>query len=211
MPAKPSSVWNATGTEPKRKTPVTGEEYGSKTCGSSHKRIRFVLPSWLIDPEPWGEFWPLPLSAIVVAFIVAAFVHHPNRLRQRYLITVGAMFAMALLGIVTGKIMGQSREAAVGTVMPAILTFLGGALIYILNTRGVRQQIMGSAAVIGFTLCLALGIHWGATARVNAELNALKLKEIAKFKATLQKRVNDRRLDGLERQLNQRKKSPDRR
>ena len=165
-----------------------------------------MFPIWLEDPDWLIESWPLPVFSLLMALVITLCVSRPLNLQQKFLLMAGAVFALSLLGVVTGKIMGQSREAAVGTVMPAILTFLGGLLIYVLNKADERKQIMAIAVFIGFTLSLAVGIHWGATARTNAELNQLKNEEIAKFKGAVQKITNDERLERLKLDLKRKEK-----
>lgn len=162
-----------------------------------------MLPSWIFDLELWGEFLPLPVFSLLVAAVVAVVACNPliKKNRPNFMIILGLIFALSLLGLVTGKIMGQSRDGAVGAVMPAILTLLGGLLVYVMKTSEKRTQSLAAAGIVGFTLCLAIGINWGAKARQNAELNALKFQENAKFKAEVQKLINDDRLQRLKHDL----------
>lgn len=85
-----------------------------------------------------------------------------------------AVFAFSLLGFVTGELMGDSREGVVGSVIPAVLTLLGGVAAYIVTSRGVREQAATSGILICFTFCLLVGSAFGIRLRVEyeTELNA---------------------------------------
>jgi hypothetical protein len=80
-----------------------------------------------------------------------------------------AVFAFSVLGFVTGKVMGNSREAAVGTIVPAVLTLLGGIAIYVIGAKGTRVQGPVSAMVLCFAVCLFAGSHFGAQLRYEYE------------------------------------------
>ncbi|UOK72174.1 hypothetical protein [Ancylobacter polymorphus] len=73
--------------------------------------------------------------------------------------------AFALLGFVTGSIMGHSRTPAVNAVLPAALTFLGGTLVYLIGTKGLREQVGTAGFVLCFALSLFIGTHFGARMR----------------------------------------------
>jgi hypothetical protein len=77
-----------------------------------------------------------------------------------------AITTFSMLGFVTGDIMGQSRDAAVGAVLPAVLTLLGGVTIYIMGSKGVETQARVSAMVLCFSIALLAGSLYGATLRV---------------------------------------------
>jgi hypothetical protein len=51
-----------------------------------------------------------------------------------------AKLAFSALGFVTGDIMGNSRDSAVGDVLPAVLTLVAGVSIYVIGTKGVASQ-----------------------------------------------------------------------
>jgi hypothetical protein len=79
-------------------------------------------------------------------------------------------FAFSLLGFVTGEILGDSREAAVGTVIPAVLTLLGVLAAYFVTSKGLKAQSAAvSAILICFTLPLLIGTLFGIRLRVEYE------------------------------------------
>lgn len=83
--------------------------------------------------------------------------------------TLSAALAFSLLGFVTGDLMGNSREAAVGAVLPAVLTLLGGVAAYIISSKGVRSQVAISAMLVCFTLSFVVGSLFGSRLRVEYE------------------------------------------
>ena len=169
------------------------------------------MPNWFYDKEPWIEFFPLPAVSLIVAIAIALITHWPNTKRRRdtFPNVLLAAFALALLGAVTGKITGQSRDGAVGAVMPAVLTLLGVLLVYVIKISQKQVQLIAVSGFIAFVLCLAIGINWGAKARQIAELNSLKNEENAKFKAVVQKLVNDARLRRLKLELGEKVREND--
>lgn len=78
--------------------------------------------------------------------------------------------AFTMLGFVVGLLMSQSREPAVQVVLPAILTLLGGLLVYLIGVHGLRNQAAVSAMVFCFTLSLLTGAQYGARLRADYDL-----------------------------------------
>jgi hypothetical protein len=89
--------------------------------------------------------------------------------RQHLSSTFLAILAFSLLGFVTGYMMGDSRESAVSAVLPAVLTLLGGATLFLFGSKGVQTQTVVSGSVIVFSLALFLGTHLGARLRFDFE------------------------------------------
>ena len=120
----------------------------------------------------WG-FFNILLTAIITCGILAAIASacvwalRPARVDLG--LTFLAVFTFSVLGFVTGKILGNSREAAVGTVIPAILTLLGGITVYVIGVKGPRVQGPVSAMVLCFALSLFFGSHFGAQLRYSYE------------------------------------------
>lgn len=87
--------------------------------------------------------------------------------------------AFSLLGFVTGSIMGHSRAPAVTAVLPAALTFLGGTLVYLIGTKGVREQVGTAGFVLCFALSLFIGTHFGARMRFDFD-SALAAPDVSR-------------------------------
>ena len=95
-----------------------------------------------------------------------------------------AIFAFAMLGFVTGQIMAQSREPAVGTVVPAVLTLVGGVAVYVIGLKGVEAQINVSIMIFCFAFTLLVGSLFGAELRVKyddavSDPNYLRVLDLA--------------------------------
>jgi hypothetical protein len=80
-----------------------------------------------------------------------------------------AVFTFSILGFVAGQIMGQSRTPVVGTIIPAVLTLLGGVAVYLIGTKGTRAQSNVSVMISCFTIAFLLGSLMGIRLRIEFE------------------------------------------
>src|SRR5262249_1936827 len=87
---------------------------------------------------------------------------------ERFLSMLLAAFAFSLLGFVTGDLLANSREAAVGAVLPAVLTLLGGVVAYTIGSKGLQTASVTVSAgiLVCFTLSLLVGSVFGTRLRV---------------------------------------------
>ncbi|MFH1872854.1 MAG: hypothetical protein ABIK82_16735 [Pseudomonadota bacterium] len=106
---------------------------------------------------------PLVITALVAAGLL--LVHRPQISRRSFFIVI---FSFALLGMVTGLLAGFSRTSAMGAVLPAILSLVGGLAIYIVSAGKVDQVLVGTC-VIALSLNLLIGSTWGALLRSDFE------------------------------------------
>ena len=150
------------------------------------------MPDYLLNVETWKALWPLVLFPLVASVAIClAFSAKPLRA------SVALVFALSLIGIVTGQITGLSRSGAVGDVLPAVLGLLGGIMIYLIGEHGVRLQSAVIMAVVGLTINLVVGIYWGSHSRQLVEgdpgiVAAAKVaEEDARYAAAIQKLLND--------------------
>ena len=81
-------------------------------------------------------------------------------------LAVGVPFSV--LGVAVGYLTGISREAAVGSVVPAVLTLLGALTLYI-GSNGGRKSMLASATMIYVTIALVTGVGYGSRLRVAAD------------------------------------------
>jgi hypothetical protein len=124
-----------------------------------------LLHGWLLD---------ILATALVVSAAIAALgtlgarcAARPQRIPAVPLII--SLFALCLLGFVTGETMAQSRESAVGAVIPAVLTLLGGLGVFVMGSRGVEERAGVSAAIAGFALAVLVGSMFGTQLRLKFE------------------------------------------
>jgi hypothetical protein len=113
------------------------------------------------------------LTSIFVCTILACLACLPALVRRvkqpNWPIFFFAIFSFSMLGFVTGLIMVDSRSAAVGTVVPAVLALFGGFAIYVVGVKGTKAQSGVSAMVFCFAFSLLIGSVFGAQLRVAYE------------------------------------------
>jgi uncharacterized membrane protein len=122
------------------------------------------MPPYFFQMEVWKALWPMPFAAIVLSFVIVLIAG--NRGERRELLIVLTSFSM--LGIVTGYLTGFSREPAVGAVLPAVLSLLGGLTVFVVG-KSRENRGMVSLTMFVFSLMLLLGSSWGAVMRDVAE------------------------------------------
>lgn len=160
------------------------------------------------------SLWP-PLSAAVIyglipLMLIAAFCALLAALfwRKRDVTGVAAIFA--LIGASLGLLLGDSREPAVGAVLPALIALIGGLAVYVVPREpAVRMMVARDkdkadqpafirafvgAAVASLVVAAVLGTNFGAMVRRGAEeqdraydrwLKNYELVELPLRKATL--------------------------
>jgi len=124
------------------------------------------MPDYLLNANIWINLYPIPLMASLVALLLA---YLSSGRGDGFWRVFSIVFAISILGITAGQIMGQSREPAVSAVMPTILTMIAGILGYIVSAKTAQQQMLASIIIIGFTVNLLVGTFWGAQVRYEFE------------------------------------------
>lgn len=127
------------------------------------------MPTYLTNVNLWLDIIFIPIFAAFIAFILIFLVVEKKEDYKKVFIVI---FSMALLGMTAGQLTGQSREPAVGAVIPAVLTFIGGLLIYIITTKNEKFQSLVSITIISFSLTLLVGTFWGSQLRHEFEVNS---------------------------------------
>ena len=123
----------------------------------------------LLDPPLLAVFGTALVVSIILAAAVTSLVRFAKLVRKTLALLFLVILTFSLLGFVTGEIMGQSRESAVGAVLPAVLTLLGGVAIYLIGSKGVQTQAMVASMVFCFAIALLMGTVYGARLRVEFE------------------------------------------
>lgn len=101
----------------------------------------------------------------LVVFIVAASVAATTMRNDEGAGRVaGTSFVFGLIGIVVGITMAASRSPAVANVLPAAISFIGAAALWVI-TREKGNAITVGAAVASFTILLFTGTVIGAFER----------------------------------------------
>jgi hypothetical protein len=163
-----------------------------------------------------GLFEELDFGIIVVAFLVsfglallmtlAVWLYSANR--RHFWLLLLPTFTLSSLGFITGDVMAGSRAAAVGTVLPAVLTLLGGILVYLVGAKGLRSQVTVSGMVLCFAFALFIGSNLGARLRFDPDaadpaalLERARAIEENRQKLEIQRLVNYVQLLKLKRDL----------
>jgi hypothetical protein len=123
-------------------------------------RIFFDLVS---KPIAWGL-----LFALVYFFAILAYERRYTRSNIFHigLRAVGFSVPIVLLAFVAGYLTGISRSAAVGTIVPAVLTFVGALNVYAIAVMGsgtlAENKVAVGYSVFLFAFIFFYGVQSGA-------------------------------------------------
>jgi hypothetical protein len=167
----------------------------------------------LLKELDFGLFTVALLLSSALSLLVTLIVwFNPGHRKDFWLLFLPTL-ALSGLGFMTGDVMGGSRMAAVGTVLPAVLTLLGGLVVYLVGVKGVHSQIAVSSMVLCFAFSFFIGAHLGARLRLDPDTadpvdllsRALELEDNRK-KLEIQRLLNYVELLELKRDLTDQKK-----
>jgi hypothetical protein len=133
------------------------------------------------------------IAAVIFAFCwmilwLYSLLLSGQRYRVLLLRTTIAGFPLGLSGLVSGYLTGISRVPAVTALVPAILTFIGLILVYLVGRSGhLRMSVTGFCIVV-FTISLLLGTSLGSISRerkedadIRTSVEHLKMKTDSEF------------------------------
>jgi hypothetical protein len=85
-----------------------------------------------------------------------------------------AILALAFIGIIAGYMTGLSRTPVVGAILPAILSVIGGLVLFIVTRDAAPGfRALTSAGTIALMLNLLIGSLWGSLSREDPNSLAL--------------------------------------
>jgi hypothetical protein len=92
---------------------------------------------------------------------------------------LGVGFPLSYLGVVSGFLTGSSRSPAVSALVPAVLTFIGLVVVYMIGKGPLRAVIAGFAVFV-LTINVIFGAVIGAASRDRheEELASAKVREL---------------------------------
>jgi hypothetical protein len=123
----------------------------------------------LLKQIDFGLFAVALLVPFALSLLVTLAVWlHPARRKDFWLLFLPTL-TLSSLGFMTGDVMGGSRIAAVGTVLPAVLTLLGGLVVYLVGAKGARSQVAVSSMVLCFAFSFFIGAIIGASLRLDPD------------------------------------------
>jgi hypothetical protein len=97
---------------------------------------------------------------------------HDNFETNIFVTALFNLFAISLVGAVAGYSGGLSRVSAVGEIIPAAMSIIGGLSIYLFGVKKVEGGFV-PIAVIAFAAALFIGFSEGANKRTQAANFAL--------------------------------------
>lgn len=114
------------------------------------------------------------VGAIIMAAIGCTWFLPSGKTRVEYFVSVlayylGFALPIALLGFTIGYLSGLSRAAILGNILPAVLTLIGGATIYIFGAENKFKVAVGFCVCV-LVVTLFYGTESGASARDRGQL-----------------------------------------
>ena len=141
--------------------------------------------SYLVHFESWKALWPMPVAVIILTALFFGIVRPKEGRRELVLV----LAAFSMLGLVTGYLTGFSRSPAVGAVLPAVLSLVGGMAIFMMGKDAANRMIV-SLSVLIFSISLVIGTGWGSTMRQTAEDYATS-EAVLKQRALIEVEIRD--------------------
>jgi hypothetical protein len=125
-----------------------------------------MFPTYLTSGQLWVVLWPIPVFALLFAGCTALLIWWRNGDWTTVFVVI---LAISMLGLVTGIITGNSRDSAVGAVLPAVLTIVGAIAIYIFTSKQGAVHVLASLIVLALSTNLLMGAFWGSRLRQDYE------------------------------------------
>lgn len=154
------------------------------------------MPTYIYEFRIWLEILPpIALASTVTLLLLLLSREFSQRRVDSFLV----VFSMGFLGVVAGLVTGQSRDPAVGTVLPAVLSLIGALTLYLIAAKAAGQQKLTAIVVIAFVVDFLVGVHWGAHSRDQYEAyitseEVLIFQEKVKQNIRLQQLLHEKQL-----------------
>ncbi len=168
------------------------------------------MPTYLEDIEIWKILWPPLVLSFLVSFILILVLpffdptknknnsSYNKKIHTAFQTAFVLIFSLSLFGIITGQIMGHSREPAVNAVIPAVLSLMSGAILFGFSKTEQNERPILGLALTAFVFMLFVGTNWGSRLRYDFEQKEYywteKAKLEAEFDLVLQKCINEKEI-----------------
>ncbi|MGM4887043.1 hypothetical protein AB7813_29625 [Tardiphaga sp. 20_F10_N6_6] len=120
------------------------------------------------------------LAGALFAFVFSlqnSLLPYSTKLRANLPVGIGFALPISLVAFVAGYLTGVSRSPAVGTIIPAVLTLVGGLNIYLFGIDVKNRSLVGFSVFL-FTLFLFYGVQAGSYHReIGREARLIFLSE----------------------------------
>lgn len=131
------------------------------------------MPAYLSSTYVWATL----IIQIVVAVVTSAGLLLLARRQGSKLSALDlyvAILALAFVGIIAGYMTGLSRTPVVGAILPAILSVIGGLVLFIVTRDAAPGfRALTAAGTIALMLNLLIGTLWGSLSREDPNSLAL--------------------------------------
>jgi hypothetical protein len=102
------------------------------------------------------------------------------RLKETFIFLAPYSLGVSIIAFFAGFLTGASRSAAIGDLIPALFTLLGGLFVYVFSTSNSHKGVV-SFCIVLFSIMLFYGIQDGSTVRETTRelrFNALNEQEL---------------------------------
>ena len=118
------------------------------------------------------------MNAAIIGAWPLVFAISGGNLRVKdktFVMSIFAFFVFSLVGLSTGYLTGMSREAAVGALVPAVLSLVAGAAVFLFD-RTAGQSITLGLSIVGLSISLVLGTVYGSKNRFEYDTSMMELR-----------------------------------
>jgi hypothetical protein len=110
----------------------------------------------------------LMIATATAAFVFAVVLLVFRPIRAELGLLAAIFLCLALIGAAAGYAGGMSRSAAVGNVIPAVLSLIGGVVLYVFGVAN-RQTVVPPLGAIVLVAALVMGYSTGSNFRGKIE------------------------------------------
>src|SRR5277367_5950134 len=115
------------------------------------------MPTFLSSEYLWATMLIQMTTAVVTALLFFP-VSWRRRGKLSATETIAVLVALSFIGIITGYLTGLSRTPVVGAVLPAVLTVIGGLVLFIVTREAAPEfRTLTATCTIALMLNLLLG------------------------------------------------------
>ena len=133
------------------------------------------MPSWLTNPEVYKTLASLPLPILLISLLIwlVFSVGSADRMRATWE-NLLIVLCFSSLGVTVGILAASSSSSAVPSLLPAVLSLVGGLAAYLVSRQAPEKMALGdrlitAAAVTALALTLFVGALIGADLRDRAD------------------------------------------
>ena len=134
------------------------------------------MPLYLQQLGWLKTFWPLAIFALLITLVIwSAYwlvTDKEGKAKGGMLI----IFGFSSLGMAVGMLTGDSGAEAISTVLPAVLSLVGGLAVFLIGKQS-QDAALVSASIATLSISLLLGALIGAENRQLAETKSAIIKE----------------------------------